>query len=110
MMDFFIASAHAQEAGGQQGNPIFSLIFMGVIVVLFYFLLIRPQTKRQKEHRQMVEALKKGDEVVTQGGILGRIEKVDEQFITLDVGNEQKLTLQRHAIGSVVPKGTFDDK
>lgn len=109
-MDFFIASAYAQDAAAQQAPAWTGWIFIGVIFVLFYFLLIRPQTKRQKEHRQMVEGLKKGDEIVTQGGILGRIEKVDEQFLTLDVGNGQKLTLQRHAVGSVVPKGTFEDK
>ena len=109
-MDLFIASAYAQEAGAQEGNPWFSLIFMGLIIVLFYFLLIRPQTKRQKEHRQMVDALKDGDEIVTQGGILGRIEKVDDQFVTLNVGNGQKLHVQRHAIGALVPKGTFEDK
>ncbi|MDQ2069335.1 preprotein translocase subunit YajC [Natronospira bacteriovora] len=108
-MDFFIASAYAQDAAAE-GNPWFSLVFMGLIIVLFYFLLIRPQTKRQKEHRQMVDALKEGDEVVTQGGILGRIDKVDEQFVTLNVGGGQKLQIQRHAVGSLVPKGTFEDK
>lgn len=109
-MDFFIATAHAQQAAPAEGNPWFSLVFMGLIIVLFYFLLIRPQTKRQKEHRQMVDSLKDGDEVVTQGGILGRIEKVDEQFITLNVGGGQKLQVQRHAIGSLVPNGTFEEK
>jgi len=109
-MDLFIATAHAQDAAAQEGNPWFSLIFMGLIIVLFYFLLIRPQTKRQKEHRQMVDALNEGDEVVTQGGILGRIDKVDDQFITLDVGGGQKLHVQRHAVGALVPKGTFEDK
>jgi len=109
-MDFFIANAYAQEGGTQGGDPWTSLLFMGVIIVLFYFLLIRPQTKRQKEHRQLVEGLKEGDEVITQGGILGKIEKVDDQFITLNVGGGQKLHVQRHAIGSLVPNGTFEDK
>lgn len=108
-MDFFIASAVAQEAGGEPGgDPWVSLLFMLAIIVLFYFLLIRPQMKRQKEHRQMVENLQVGDEVVTQGGILGRITDLDEQFATVEVADGVKLRVQRHAVGSVVPKGTFE--
>ena len=108
-MDFFISSAVAQEGGGEAGgDPWVSLLFMLAIIVLFYFLLIRPQMKRQKEHRQMVEGLQVGDEVVTQGGILGRITDLDDQFATLEVADGVKLRVQRHAMGSVVPKGTFE--
>ncbi len=108
-MDFFISAAMAQDAGGQQEGDWTFVLLMVAMVVIFYFLLIRPQSKRQKEHRQMVEALKEGDEVLTQGGILGRITKLDEQFVTLEIADGVRIRVQRHAVGSVVPKGTFEE-
>ncbi len=77
-----------------------------LIFVVFYFLLIRPQSKRQKQHREMVQNLGTGDEVVTAGGVLGKVTGVKEQFLTIEVANGVELTVQRHTISSVMPKGT----
>jgi len=105
-MDWFISSAQAQAAGGQS-DPLLSFLPLILIFVVFYFVLIRPQTKRAKEHRNMVAALAPGDEVVTGGGILGRIASVDDQFVTVEVADGVRLHVQRHTIGAVMPKGTF---
>jgi preprotein translocase subunit YajC len=77
------------------------------LIVVFYFLLIRPQTKRAKEHKQMVEALKKGDEVVTGGGVLGRITDVGDNFLQVEVADGVQLRLQKHSVASLMPKGTI---
>lgn len=102
-----INDAHAQAAGGAQGDPILSLLPLVIIFVLFYFLLIRPQTKRAKEHKQMVEALAKGDEVVTNGGVAGRLTAVGDQFVSIEVAEGVELKVQRHAVAAVLPKGTL---
>ena len=78
-----------------------------VLFGLFYMLLIRPQQKRQKEHKQMTEKLAKGDEVVTQGGLLGRITKVGDSFVTLEISEGTEIRLQRVAIATLMPKGTI---
>lgn len=104
-MDFFIASAYAQDAAPQSG--LLSFLPLIVIFVVFYFLLIRPQTKRAKEHRQLVEKLAVGDEVVTNGGLLGKITNVGDSFVTVELADNVKIKLQKHAVGSVVPKGTM---
>jgi preprotein translocase subunit YajC len=106
LLDFFIASAHAQDAATPQGG-LMSFLPLIIIFVIFYFLLIRPQMKRAKEHKNLVAALGVGDEVVTNGGLLGKITKVGESFITLEVGDNVKVKLQRHAVASVMPKGTI---
>ena len=111
-MSFFISDALAAEApamaaGGQQQGGIEPLIMLGLLFVLFYFLLIRPQAKRAKEHKQMVEALSKGDEVVTTGGILGRITTIEDAFLTLEIADGTEVKLQRNAVTSIVPKGTI---
>lgn len=105
-MDFFIASAHAAAGGAPQGGGFMSLVPLILIFIVFWFLLIRPQMKRAKEHRQMVSALSKGDEVVTSGGVLGRITDLNDSFVTLEVAEGVKLKVQRHAVASVMPKGT----
>ncbi len=105
-MDFFISDAWAQGAGGQ-GSPFPSLIMLAVLFGLFYFLLIRPQHKRQKEHREMVAKLSKGDEVVTQGGVLGRITKVGDSFVTLEISEGTEIRVQRAAVAALMPKGTM---
>ena len=105
-MGFFIADAHAQGAGAQ-GSPFPSLIMLVVLFALFYFLLIRPQQKRQKEHREMVEKLAKGDEVVTQGGVLGKITKVGEGFVSVEIAEGTEIKLQRAAVAALMPKGTI---
>lgn len=104
-MDFFIASAWAQE-GGTAGQ-LTSFLPLIVIFVLFYFLLIRPQNKRQKEHRQMVEALASGDEIVTGGGMLGKVTDVGEQFATVEIADNISIKIQKHTISAVLPKGTI---
>ena len=78
-----------------------------VIFVLFYFLLIRPQQKKQKEHRQMVDALSSGDEIVTGGGMLGKVSDVGEQFVTVEVADGVSIKVQKHTITAVLPKGTM---
>lgn len=108
-MSFFIADAMAEgaPAAAQQGDPLMSLLPLVVIFVIFYFLLIRPQSKRAKEHKNMVAALAKGDEVVTNGGILGSITAIDDNFVTLEVSSGVEIRVQRGAIGSLMPKGTI---
>ena len=88
-MSFFISDAVAEAApAAQQADPMSSLIFFGGMILIFYFLLIRPQQKRAKEHRNMVEALGKGDEVVTNGGLLGKIVGLHESFVTIEVAQD----------------------
>ena len=105
----FIASAHAQSAGaaGAGGAEIFNIVFLVGLFVLFYFIAIRPQRKRQKEHSEMVSALSKGDEVVTSSGILGKISALDENYMVLTVANNVDLKFQRLHVHAVLPKGTL---
>lgn len=105
----FIASAHAQAAAAPAsgGAEIFNIIFLVGLFVLFYFIAIRPQRKRQKEHAEMVSALGKGDEVVTSSGILGKISSLDENYVVLNVASNVDLKFQRVHIHAVLPKGTL---
>jgi preprotein translocase subunit YajC len=105
LLDFFIASAYAQDSSPQGG--LMSFLPLIIIFIIFYFLLIRPQMKRAKEHRKLVAELAVGDEVVTNGGLLGRITRVGESFLTVEVTDNVQIKLQRHAVASVVPKGTI---
>jgi preprotein translocase subunit YajC len=105
-MDLFINTAWAQ-AGGAQSDPLLGFLPLVIIFVLFYFLLIRPQSKRQKEHRQMIEALAAGDEIVTGGGVLGKVGEVGEQFVSVEVAEGVTLRIQKHTISAVLPKGTL---
>jgi preprotein translocase subunit YajC len=104
-MDFFIASAYAQDAAPQSG--LLSFLPLIVIFVVFYFLLIRPQMKRAKEHKSLVSQLAKGDEVVTNGGLLGKVTDVGESFVTVEFTENVQIKLQKHAVASVMPKGTI---
>ena len=104
ILDFFIASAHAQDASPQGG--LMSFLPLIIIFVIFYFLLIRPQMKRAKEHKNLVASLNTGDEVVTNGGLLGKITNVGESFVTVELAENVKIKVQKHAIASVMPKGT----
>ena len=109
-MDFFISSAIAQAGGAPQGpSGMANIIMLLVFVAIFYFLLIRPQMKRQKEHRNMVDALSKGDEVVTNGGVLGKIVDVGDAFLTVEIANNIQIKVQKHAVGAVMPKGTIKE-
>ena len=104
-MDFFIASAYAQDAAPQGG--LLSFLPLIVIFVVFYFLLIRPQMKRAKEHKALVSNLANGDEVVTNGGLLGRITHVGDSFVTVELAENVKIKVQKHAVANVMPKGTI---
>ena len=107
-MNSFIPDAMAQAAGGAQpGGGAMPFIMMAVFVVIFYFLLIRPQQKKQKEHQAMLGKLAAGDEVVTAGGILGRIIEVGEQFLTIEIADNVRIKVQRFQVTTIVPKGTL---
>jgi preprotein translocase subunit YajC len=105
MLEFFINNAWAQEAP-PQGGGIFSLLPLIILFAVFYFFLIRPQMKQAKEHRQMVESLKKGDEVVTNGGLLGKIKQVGDNFIVLEIATDTEVKVQKNAISATMLKGT----
>src|SRR4249919_849826 len=107
-MNSLIPDAMAQAAGGAPaGAGTTSLIMMAVFVVIFYFLLIRPQQKKQKEHQAMLSKIAAGDEVVTSGGILGRVIEVGDNFITLEIADNVRIKVQRFQVTSLVPKGTL---
>jgi len=108
-MEFFIPSALAQAQTGAQpgGSPISMLVILGGFAVFMYLFMIRPQQKRQKEHKELVSSLSKGDEVVLNSGLLGKITKVDENYVVLEVGNNTELTFQKIAVHAVLPKGTI---
>jgi preprotein translocase subunit YajC len=106
-MEWLIASAHAQAAPGSAQSLIGTVGPMILIFVVFYFLLIRPQAKRAKEHKAMVSALATGDEVVTSGGMLGKVTEAGEQFLTVEVADGVRVKVQRHTVTSVLPKGTY---
>ncbi|WP_233841281.1 preprotein translocase subunit YajC [Dyella sp. 2HG41-7] len=97
----------AQAAPGAANGGFSMLIMMIVLFGAMYFMMIRPQMKRQKEHRQMVSSLAKGDEVVSNGGIAGRVEDVGETFITVEIAPNVKIKLQKSAVQQVLPKGTL---
>ncbi len=105
-MDFIISPAHAQ--GVAQGDAFGFFLPMIVIFVAFYFLLIRPQQKRQKAHTVLISALSTGDEVVTAGGILGKVTAVSEHYATLLIADDVEVKVQKSTVSAVVPKGTFD--
>jgi preprotein translocase subunit YajC len=105
-MDFLISPAYAQ--GAAQGDAFGFFLPMIVIFVAFYFLLIRPQQKRQKAHSALVGALSTGDEVVTAGGVLGKVTAVSEHYATVKVADGVEIKVQKSTVSAVVPKGTFD--
>ena len=109
-MSFLISDALAQDAAGAaQGDPLLGLLFPIGLVVLLYFLMIRPQVKRQKEHKKIVEALAKGDEVATIGGIVGRITELGESFAEIEVADGVQVKVRRAAVESVLPKGSLKE-
>lgn len=111
-MSFFISDAMAEggAAAAQGGDPITAILFPIGLLVLFYFFLIRPQSKRAKEQKAMVEALSKGDEVLTQGGILGKITKVSENFVAIEISKDVTINVQKSSVGSLMPKGTIKEQ
>ena len=103
-----ISSAYAQASGAaSQSDTLLTFLPMIAIFVVFYFLLIRPQQKKQKEARAMLDSLEKGNEIVTAGGVLGRIVKIDEQYVTVEVAPNVQMIVQRGAISQLLPKGTI---
>ena len=107
-MDFLISSVYAQTGDAQAAsNPLSSMLFMVVLIAGMFFLMIRPQMKRAKEQRSMLAALAKGDEVITNGGVLGRIEEIGDSFLTVEIAANVKVKLQKQAISAVLPKGTL---
>ena len=104
-----ISSAFAADQVAGQPNPVMQFLPLVVIFVVFYFLIIRPQMARSKETKKMQEALQKGDEVVTSSGQLGKVVKLSEQYVTLDIGGGTESVFQRGAIQTVLPKGTMKD-
>jgi len=110
-MSFFISDAMAEGGlAASSSDPFTTLLFPIGLLVLFYFFLIRPQSKRAKEAKAMVGALKKGDEVLTQGGILGKITQVSDTFISLEISNNVSINVQKSAVGTLMPKGTIKEQ
>jgi len=108
LLDFFIPSAMAAESpfGGSSpfGPDLFIIIAFGLV---FYFIIWRPQSKRAKEHKELVTSIDKGDEIVTTGGLLGKVVRVDEQFLVVEVAKGVELKVQKHAVSAALPKGTI---
>ena len=106
-MDFFIQDAYAQ--GAQQGDSTSFIIMMVLMFAAFYFLLIRPQQKKQKQHNELVAGLQVGDEVLTAGGILGKITGVSEHYAVIAISDNTEIKIQKASVSMVVPKGTYDE-
>jgi preprotein translocase subunit YajC len=107
-MSLLISEAHAQAAGGAPpGAGMMNIAILLLMLVVFYFLLIRPQQKRHKEHQAMLAKLAAGDEVVTAGGLLGKVTEVGDTFITVEVADGVRVKVQRQQIVQLVPKGTY---
>ena len=108
LLDLFISPAAAQAAApGATPSPVPSIVMMVALFGIMYFLMIRPQMKRAKEHRELTSKLAKGDEVITNGGIAGRVDELGENFISVEIAEGVKVKLQRAAIVAVLPKGTL---
>ena len=105
MLDWLIPVAHAQQAA--QPNAFMQFIPLILLVIVFYFLLIRPQMKRNKEHKALIASLAKGDEVITSGGILGRVTKVTDDFVVLEISGNLEIKLQKQSVQATLPKGTI---
>ena len=102
-----ISNAYAQAADGAAQSGFMGLLPLILMFVVLWFLMIRPQMKRAKEHKAMVAALAKGDEVITQGGMAGRISEIDDNFVNLEVADNVNIVVQRGAVATVLPKGTL---
>ncbi|MFC0047510.1 preprotein translocase subunit YajC [Rheinheimera tilapiae] len=109
-MSFFISDAQAQTAAaGQPGGGLDLVIMLAAFGLIFYFMIFRPQSKRMKEHKNLMSSLAKGDEVLTQGGLVGRIAKIadDKDFVVIALNDTTEVTVQKGSISAVLPKGTM---
>jgi preprotein translocase subunit YajC len=102
-----ISPAYAQAAAGGDTTGLMGFLPIILMFVILYFLMIRPQMKRQKEHKQILDNLQKGDEVVAAGGVVGRISKVSEQFVQLEIAPNTEISVQKAAVQTLLPKGTI---
>ena len=108
MTDFLIPAAQAADAGAAAGPaPYMDIFIIAAFAVVFYLIVWRPQSKRAKEHRELVAGLSKGDEIITNGGLVGRITKVEDQFIVFEAADGVELKLQKGAVMQMLPKGTI---
>ena len=107
LLDAIIPPAMAQAAGAAQPSPWQPIIMLGVFFLIFWFFLIRPQMKRAKEHRELLSQLAKGDEVMTSGGILGRIEALSDLYVTIEIADGVRIRVQKQSVSAVLPKGTI---
>ena len=103
----FASNAYANATAQAEPSPLFTFIMFGGLFVFMYFIMIRPQQKRQKEHKNLIESLSKGDEVVMTSGLLGKITKLDSEYLILEAGNGQDLKYQKVAVHAILPKGTI---
>ena len=103
----FISNAYAQAATGGASGSLISFLPIILMFVVLYFLMIRPQMKRQKEQKAMIDALGKGDEVITAGGILGKITKVSDAYVTIEIADGTEVVIQRASVTMLLPKGTI---
>lgn len=108
-LDALIPAAHAQAAGAAPAAPsmMSTLLFPIILIAIMYFLMIRPQMKRAKEHKALLEGLQKNDEVLTQGGIVGKVVSISDAYVTVEVATNTQIIVQKQAIGAVLPKGTI---
>lgn len=106
-ISLFSALSFAEPVQPQGPSAMMQLVFFGGFILIFYFLMWRPQSKRAKEHRNLVSELSKGDEIMTNGGIAGKITKVSEEFVKVEVSDGVELSIQKVAIASALPKGTL---
>ncbi len=107
LLDLLIPTAYAQSGAPSAPNPILNFLPIIVMIPLFYFMLIRPQMRRSKEAREMLTKLAKGDEVITSGGLAGRIASIGEVYLTVEIAEKVEVKVQKSAITSVLPKGTL---
>lgn len=108
-MSLFISAAHAADGAAQQPSLVANLIMIAVFIAIFYFLIWRPQAKRTKEHRTLIESLGVGSEIVFAGGLMGRITKLDGDFAVVELNRGNEVKIQRASVISVLPEGTLDN-
>jgi len=108
-MSFFISDAMAEGAAAAPGGSGMPLLFLIGMFVIMYFFMIRPQVKRQKEHRKLVEGLKKGDEVQTMGGLVGKVTEVGDNFLKVEIADDTIVSVRRTSVEAVLPKGSLKE-